>query len=178
MSKHRSRPIKKGTLKYLNSAIEFFKKEMGINEIDCEISFLRYRDTEALTKYFWRFTTLGSYDIVDNKIEIEGCDYYPRNQLVKTLFHELTHYWQAKVIKKLRRVKSFRNGEFCQDHYGDKSLINDWYHMYPSATARTFYDTVDTTNIPYYIRPHEIEARKMADQMFEKWNVPTVKGKI
>jgi len=175
---HRSRPIKKGTLKYLQSALEFFKKKHGLTSIDCQIEYKRHRDTQALTAFFGGFTTLGSYDIVDNKIRVYGCDYYPRNQLVNTLFHELVHYWQAKILKSLKRITMVRNGEMCQDHYPDKPLITDWYHSYPKITMRIAHNDVDTTDIDYRNKPHEIEARKLADEMFQEWNMPEFKGKI
>ena len=142
---HRSRPIKKGTLKYLQSALEFFKKKHGLTSIDCQIEYKRYRDTKVLTTFFGRFTTLGSYDIVDNKIQVYGCDYYPRNQLVSTLFHELVHYWQAKIIKSLKK-EFIHLDEFCQGFNETRSFITDWYHCYPKI-IKIIHNDVDTTNI-------------------------------
>ncbi len=178
MSQHRSRLIKKGTLQYLESAVSFFKKKHGLTSIDCEIEYRRHRDTGVLVAFFGRFTTLGDYDIVTNKIRIHGCDYYSRNQLVNTLFHELTHYWQSKIVKTLKRLTLIPNGELCQDFNENRSLINDWYHTYPKVSKAVYYNNVDTTNIDYRNKPHEIEARKMAEEMFQEWNMPEHKGKI
>ena len=66
----------------------------------------------------------------------------------------------------------------CQDHNPDRPLINDWYHSYPLATMRLAHNNVDTTSIDYKNKPHEIEARKLADEMFQEWNMPEFKGKI
>ncbi len=172
---HRNRPIKQGTLKYLQSALEFFKKKHGLNSIDCQIGYVSNLDCWSL--FLGGFTTLGSYDIVDNKITVYGCNHYSRNQLVKTLFHELIHYWQSKIVKTLKRVAHIHNGELCQDFNENRSLIKDWYHCYPQV-MRIVHNNVDTTNIDYRNKPHEIEARQLANELFQEWNMLEFKGKI
>jgi hypothetical protein len=43
---------------------------------------------------------------------------------------------------------------------------------------RLAHNNVDTTSIDYKNKPYEIEARKLADEMFQEWNMPEFKGKI
>lgn len=172
----RNRPIKPSTIRYLNSAIEFFKRKHGLESLSCKIEFKRFRDYGTTKRHFKHLRTLGSYEPISNKIEVEGCDFHPRNQLVRTLFHELTHYWQTKVVKKLTFIYEFANQQVSKD-YSDQSLIKDWYHGHP-VSRKVLYDNASTDNTFYWFKPQEVEARKVAKEMFDEWNMPEYKGKL
>ena len=176
----RTKPISKGTLRYLESALAFFKRKYGLKDVSCSIEYLRHRDTHVLVRFFGNLHLLGHYTPKTNKIGIEGCDYRPRNELVKALFHELTHYWQYMVVKKLRYLmfEENTNPSGCQPSGKERVILNDWYHTYPKQIPVLYYDSIDVSGIDYWNRPHEIEARKVAEDLFEEWNLPENKGKI
>lgn len=172
----KTRPIKPGTLRYLNSAIEFFKKKHGLKSLSCRIKFARFRDSCVWTKCYENILTLGHYNPIANEIVIEGCDYHSRNQLVRTLFHELTHYWQVKIAKKLTYNVQFKNQQ-VDPLFSDQSLIKDYYHANVSF-RELLYELRPTNWIFYWFKPHEIEARLEANKLFDEWNIPEYKGKV
>lgn len=157
----------------LHSAIEFFKFKNNLESIDCKFIF----NEKYVISLFG--IILGNYDIKNNIIEICGCKYRSRNDLVKTVFHELIHYWQCKIVKKLKLESRFKNGEFCQDINENKSLIKDVYHYHEHPhVINILYNNLETNNIEYRKKPHEIEATDLSNELFNEWNLPKFKGKL
>lgn len=175
----RTKPISKGTLRYLESALAFFKRKYGLSDVSCSVEYKRHRDTLVLRRFFGIIHVKGHYTPTENKIGIEGCDCRSRNELVHTLFHELVHYWQYMIVKKLRYVffEQNTNPSGCQPS-GERVILDDWYHTYPKQVPVLYYDSIAVDSIDYWNRPYEIEARELADKLFEEWNLPEHKGKV
>lgn len=176
------------TTQYLESAVQFFKRKFGIDKVDCGFKFEPFQKgyRKIPKEYLALFPiTLGYYDPFTNTIGINGIDQRSRNELVETMFHELAHWWQHKIVGTLEILRvppqSCGCGD-CNDVVTEKSVLDDYYHQYtrplsPYARKKVFYNKIDTTSIIYWDKPYEVEARKMAEELFKEWNQPEHKGK-
>jgi hypothetical protein len=150
---------KSHTVEYLNSAIKFFEDQYKC-KVNCDI---KYHDSQSL---FFK----GVYSPDENTIDIYGLSLYDKKQVVTTLFHELVHYWQHKVVKTLHSIPMSEFGipEFCQIHGGySNSKINNY------RDVLILFNDIDTTRMPYEDKPHEIEARELSEKLnneFERTN--------
>lgn len=159
-SRRRRKKNHLNTLRYLHGALEFFKQFHKLSSITCEIDF----------SYELSRNTLGYYDIEKNKIKIYFCHIRSRNELVKTLLHELVHYWQAQIVKTLKIVSFIRNEDFCQSFPENRSCLLDAYHSPEFQVKKVLYQNIDTSVIDYWDRPHEMEARQKSQELFTAWN--------
>ena len=180
--------MKEPPTKYLESAIQFFQSKFGIDKVDCKFEYTTFKEHYHNIPKKYRLilpVTLGYYDPFTNTIGINGVDRRQRNELVGTMFHELVHWWQHRVIKTLNYLTAppLKCGCFdIDDVIDDKPVLNDCYHQYtrpasPYGRKKLFYNSTDTTDIRYWEKPHEVEARKMAKELFAEWNDPKYKGK-
>ena len=142
------------TTEYLNSAISFFEEQYNC-KINCKI---QYHDERSI---FFK----GVYSPDENIIDIYGVAVYDNKQLVTTLFHELVHYWQHKIVKSLHSIplSEFGIPDFCQDHSGYSSKIKNY------RDVLILFNGIDTTHIPYEDKPHEIEARELSEELNNKF---------
>lgn len=146
---------KSHTTEYLNSAIKFFEGQYNC-KVNCKI---QYHDNQSL---FFK----GVYSPDENTIDIYGVSVYDEKQLVTTLFHELVHYWQHKVVKTLHSIplSEFGIPEFCQSYGGySRSKINNY------RDVLILFNGIDTTRIPYEDKPHEIEACELSEELNEEF---------
>jgi len=143
------------TTEYFNSAILFFEEQYKC-KVNCKI---QYHDDRS---FFFK----GVYSSDENSIDIYGVSVYDRKQLVTTLFHELVHYWQHKVVKTLHYIplSDFGIPEFCQIYSGySLSKINNY------RDVLILFNDIDTTRMPYEDKPHEIEAIELSEKLNEEF---------
>lgn len=145
---------KNHTVEYLNSAIKFFEDQYKC-KVNCDI---KYHDYRSL---FFN----GVYSPDENAIDIYGLSVYDKKELVTTMFRELVHYWQHKVVKTLTAMSLSEFGipDFCQSHGTYSHKINS------SRDILILFNGIDTTRMPYEDKPHEIEARELSEELNEEF---------
>jgi hypothetical protein len=145
-------------LQVLEDAIEFFKDFYRVKLYDVKYLFVPESNPVAN----------GTYNRESQLVIVYGIDHNPIDSLLNTLFHELWHHYQyyiARTLKAESKVFITSSESLCQSVPWDEPRIRDIYHYPYKVMYRTFFYSKDETDVKYWDKEYELEARDKASML-------------